>query len=724
MSCQTRFVARWHGLRSLLVLALIVAFCPVSWGEPTAPGPGDRQITQAVTLLLKREHLTHHPLDNEISKRCLKEYLKSLDRMKVYFYQSDVDKFMQHEGDLSEWINKRDYESFLKFGYMVFHVFLQRVDERVKMVDDLLAAQHDFSADEEMTTDRDQLQYPRDAAEAYDRWRKRVKYDLLVMKATKTENKKDGKKEVKKEGEANQTPDANGAKPEKSEKDEAKEAIDRLTRRYHSFAKRMHQYDSDELLEVFLNSFTMSFDPHTDYMSPETEKNFEIAMSLQLEGIGASLESDDGYTIVRKVVPRGAADKDGRLKTEDKIVGVGQETGEIVDVVDMKLSDVVKLIRGKRETIVRLEVIPADGSERKIYKLAREKIELKDSEARGAVFEAGRKTDGSPYRVGVIDLPSFYRDIDAERRGDPDFKSATRDVRTLLNDFSRKGVDAVVLDLRANGGGSLPEAVSLTGLFINDGPVVQVKAGDSRAQHLDVEDPGTAWNGPLVLLISKFSASASEILAGAIQDYGRGLIVGDHSTHGKGTVQSLLDLGQQLYRSPNTLGALKITTQQFYRPDGDSTQKRGVLSDLELPSLTTYFDVGEADLDYPVEFDKVGALRHKHFGQASGLTLDQLRAMSQQRVQGNEKFQKVVRNIARYQEQKAKKSVTLNEARFLKERAELNADKEEEKAFEKHSDMNGADIERDFYLDEVMAIAIDYMNIDHVAKTGAIGVKN
>jgi carboxyl-terminal processing protease len=721
MTCRTVFVARRHYLHWLLILVLLAVICPVAWADPTPPGSNDRTITQAVTTLLDREHLARRALNKEtISKRCLTEFLKRLDRMKLYFYQSDVDKFMEREHDLSEWISKKDYESFLKFGYTVFRTFLQRVDERLKTIDQLLAMPHDFTVDEELVTDRDLIEYPRDATEAYERWRKRIKLDLLVMKTTK----KEGKNEDKKEGEADQKSGTNGVKTEKTEKDQTKEAVDRVSRRYHSNAKRLHQYDNDEWLEAFLNSFTTSFDPHTDYMSPETEKNFEIAMSLQLEGIGASLESDDGYTVVREIVPRGAADKDGRLKVEDKIVGVGQkDEGEIVDVVDMKLSDVVKLIRGAKGTIVRLEVLPADGAERRIYKIAREKIELTDKEARGEVFEAGHKADGSPYRIGVIDLPSFYRDIDAERRGDPNFKSATRDVRAILTDFSRKGIDAVVLDLRGNGGGSLPEAVSLTGLFINDGPVVQVKATDSRAQHLDVEEPGTAWTGPLVVLISKFSASASEILAGAIQDYGRGLIVGDHCTHGKGTVQSLLDLGQRLLYNPNSMGALKITTQQFYRPDGDSTQKRGVLSDVELPSLTTHFPVGEADLDYPVDFDKVTALRHKQFGQAGPLILDQLRALSQQRVQGNEKFQKVVRNIARYQEQKAKKSVTLNEAKFLKE--ELNADKEEEKEFEKQSKLSGTAIQRDFYLDEVMAIAIDYLNIEHVAHSPkALGANN
>ena len=359
--------------------------------------------------------------------------------------------------------------------------------------------------------------------------------------------------------------------------------------------------------------------------------------------------------------------------------------------------------------------MPANDTPRKVVKVVREKIELKDSEAKGAIFETGRKADGTPYRVGVIDLPSFYRDMAGDRAGLPNFRSTTRDVHNILDDFNRKHVDAVILDLRYNGGGSLPEAISLTGLFIGEGPVVQVKDSEGRVQHLDDTGSEMVWSGPLVVLINKFSASASEIFAGAIQDYGRGLIVGDHSTHGKGTVQSLMDLGQTLLHLPGAMGALKITTQQFYRPDGDSTQKRGVLADVELPSVTTHLDVGEADLDYPVAFDSVAPLQYKHYNYISPAICDRLRQLSQQRVQASEKFQKVNRNIARYKEQKAKKFITLNEAKFLKEWADLSADKEEEKAIEKRSELSGNTIERDYYLDEALSIVADYVNLTHAA---------
>jgi carboxyl-terminal processing protease len=439
-------------------------------------------------------------------------------------------------------------------------------------------------------------------------------------------------------------------------------------------------------------------------------------MRLELEGIGAELQSEDGTTIVRRVVPGGAADKDGQLKDKDKIVGVGEGAeGEIVDVVDMKLDDVVKLIRGQAGTVVRLQVVDAEGAKQKIINITRAKIELKDEEAQGEVFEVGRKSDGKPYKLGVIALPSFYMDMEGARRGLTEFKSTTRDVRRLLEKFTAEGVDAVILDLRRNGGGSLTEAINLTGLFIDEGPVVQVKGPDGKISAYPDTEPGAAWSGPLVVLTSKFSASASEILAGAIQDYGRGLIVGDRATHGKGTVQSLMNLARQLFGS-GQLGALKITMQQFYRPNGDSTQNRGVLADVELPSLTTHLDVGESDLDYPVAFDKVDSAAFNRLGLVSKPICDRLKDLSAQRCQESEDFKKVARNIQRYEEQKQRKVVTLNEKKFLEERAELNADKEEQKKLEELNSRNHKAIERDYYLNEALAVTLDYIQLMHVAQ--------
>jgi len=676
---QTRITR--HGWAFWAVGLLVVAGAwPAVLADPIGPTAEDRQVTVAVVSLLKRDHLSGHELDDEISERCLELYLKSLDPWKLYFYQSDVDVFERRKDDLDDMARKGD----IAFAYEVFKIFLQRVDERVQLIDELLDMEHDFTADEEMISDPDMTRYPQTAAEARDRWRKRIKYDLLVLKVDEMEGQ---------------------------------EARDKLHRRYHSIAKRLHQTDAEELREMYLTSLTGAYDPHTSYMSPSTLENFEIMMRLELEGIGASLQSVDGYTVVKKIIPGGAADRDGRLKVEDKITGVGQgPEGEIVDIVDMKLSEVVKMIRGKRGTVVRLEVLTGDTKERKVIDITRDKIELTDSEARGEVFTDGKKADGTPFKVGVIDLPSFYMDMTGARQGIPDFKSTTRDVRKILDDFSEKGVDAVVLDLRRNGGGSLTEAINLTGLFIDEGPVVQVKGTSGGPQAYNDLNPGMAWSGPLVVLVSKFSASASEILAGAIQDYHRGLIVGDHATHGKGTVQSLTDLGRQLFLLPNSLGALKITMQQFFRPSGDSTQNRGVLSDLELPSITTHLDVSESDLDYAMKFARVDPLEFKRTGYLDDALRTQLIQLSQRRVAESEDFRDVLKDIAKYKEQKSRKTITLNEEKFLKERAELNADKKEQEELEELNDPNNNGIERDYYLDEAIAITIDYLNLRQVAR--------
>ena len=701
MSRVSRFRMNRRPVLLVSFLAFLVAgTVSISWlGLPTdvtvetcqaddlAPGPMDRHIVNAVTKLLKREHLLRRPLDDEASKRCLNLFLEALDPWKMYFLQSDIDSFKKHETELDDMLLDRD----VSFAFDVYEVFLKRVDERLKTIESLLSETPDFTKDEELLIDRDVAEWPKTAEEAAEKWRKRIKYDLLILKTEDEELT----------GEA---------------------AVDKLRRRYESFAKRMHQTDNDELLEMFLTAMTNSFDPHTSYMSADTLKNFEIAMSLELEGIGASLKSEDGVTVIHKIIRGGAADKDGRLKPKDKIIAVAQgKDGEFEDIVDMKLQDVVGQIRGKRGTTVRLKVVSVDDPKPKVIDIVRAKIELKDSEAKGEVFEAGLKPDRTPYRIGVIDLPSFYMDMAGARRGQSDYKSTTRDVREILDGFREKGVDAVILDLRANGGGSLTEAINLTGLFIDEGPVVQVKDADGRVHPYFDIDAGTAWDGPLVVVISKFSASASEILAGAIQDYGRGLIVGDHATHGKGTVQSLTDLGREIFHMPNSpaMGALKITMQQFYRPNGDSTQKRGVLSDVELPSLTTHLDVSESDLDYPVDFDQVKRLRFPALGKVTAAIVDAIKKKSDERVAQSEDFKKLQKKIDRYMEQKERKTVTLNEKKFLAERKEVNADEEEKKKIEELADKEEG-IERDYYLDEILAMTVDYVRMLKLGGSGDV----
>jgi carboxyl-terminal processing protease len=661
----------------LAILLFFGACAPASAETLAGPRPSDRRVVMSVVALLKKEHLTQHPLDDEISERGLDSFLKMLDPMKLYFTQADVAEFLEKYKDrIDDDLDKSD----ISVAYTVFDRFLARIDERLTTIESLLEKnEFDFTKNEEMLIDRDLLRYPADAAEAEDRWRKRLKYDLLSLK---------------------------------SEKVEGKEAIERLQRRYRTFDKRMHQTDGDELLEMFLTSVISTLDPHTTYMSPSTLENFRIQMGLSLEGIGASLQSVDGITKIMNVIPGGAADKNGKLKEEDQIVSVGEgEGGEMIDVRDEKLDDVVARIRGKAGTVVRLGVLRPGETETMIFDITRAKVELEDSAARSEIVEVGE--GDQKHQIGFINLPSFYMDMKAASSGDPNFRSTTRDVRKILEDFKAKGVDAVVLDLRRNGGGSLTEAINLTGLFIEEGPVVQVKDPAGRVQHYDDEDPAMVWSGPLVVMTSKLSASASEIFAGAIQDYHRGLIVGDLATHGKGTVQSLLDIGDQLFQiaNPPNLGALKITMQQFYRPNGDSTQKRGVLADITIPSLTTHMDIGEADLDYAVEFDRVPPAKFENFGLVNAETISKLRQASEERRKANEKFQTLAKNIETFREQKERKSVSLNEKVFFERRDELDAEKaEEEEILGTEEDQDKHEIvKKDFYFDEVLAITQDYL---------------
>ena len=677
MTRPARTVDRGRPFRfAWFLMALVVSWTvsvTIARAELDRPRTQDGTISRLVTLLLNQQHLSGHALDDEISQRTYETFLKSLDPMKYYFNQSDMDEFELMRDKLDDQLGNGD----ISFAYKVFNRFLLRIDERLDVIDELLQTEHDFTIEEVMVKDRDMLTHASNAAEVRERWRKRIKFDLLVQKV--------------------------------DDKREGEEAIEKLRKRYHSFAKRMKQTDADELLERYLTAMTTGYDPHTTYMSPSTLENFEIQMRLELDGIGAALQSVDGTTSITKIIPGGAADKEGSLKTRDEIIGVGQgDEGEIVDTRDMKLSQVVQLIRGKRGTVVRLKVIPFGKSESTIYKITRARIELKDSEARGQIIEEGTKPNGAAYKVGVIDLPSFYMDMAAARANKPDYKSTTRDVKKILAGFRANGVDAVVLDLRINGGGSLTESINLTGLFIDQGPVVQVKNPKGNVQHYDDLQRGADWEGPLVVLTSKFSASASEIFAGAIQDYGRGIIVGDHTTHGKGTVQSLLDLKRQLFAQldiPN-LGALKVTIQKFYRPSGESTQRRGVLADIELPALTTHLDVGEADLDHALKFDTVPKATYQPVGQVNESVLKWLRLRSTQRVAKSEEFQKVLDDIARYKEQRDRKVVSLNEATFVAQRAKLDLNKDDPKDDDPPKDEV---VKRDFYFNEALAITIDYV---------------
>jgi carboxyl-terminal processing protease len=677
-----RWRVSWTAVVVAVMAGVMLAASISAAAQALAPKKNvDGPVTKAIAFLMSRQHLTRHPLDNEISNRWLTNYVKMLDPRKVFFSQTDVDGFMDYRDQLDDMALRGD----TSFAYRVFERFTQRIDDRVKLVDEILNTDQDFTVDEDLIVDPDQLSYAKDGPEMRDRWRKRIKFELLELGSEKTPL-------------------------------EGKAAKDKISKRYHQMARRMKQTESSELLEMYLTALTTAYDPHTSYMSGETLEDFEIQMRLNLEGIGAALEAPEGETVVKKIIPGGAAAKDGRLKPEDRIASVGQGAdGQMVSVADMKLRNVVRLIRGHQGTTVRLGVIPKGETETKIYNIVRQQVELVDSEARSVILEAGHKPDGSPFKVGVINLPSFYMDMSGAKAGREDFKSTTRDVSRLIKEFKKQGVDGVVIDLRHNGGGSLTESIKLTGLFIDSGPVVQVKDSNGQKTQYDDTERGAEWTGPLVVLTSKFSASASEIFAGAIQDYKRGLIVGDSATHGKGTVQSLLDLGQKLFGTlPNapSMGALKITEQQFYRPDGDSTQNRGVLADIEIPSITSQLDdLGEASLDFAMKFDHVDPVQYHKYSMVDNQVIDQLKNQSASRRKDSKDFQRVMQDIERFNEQKKRKRISLNREKFLAHKAELTAEKQEEKELEEQNDPNRPVVKRDYYFNEVLDITADYMNM-------------
>ncbi len=672
-----------HGLsvpltRVALVAVVMGVVAPrVGMATPEGPSATDRQITLSVRLLMERQHISTRGLDDQASERCIDTFLKDLDPWKLYFYQSDVDEFNRNRHQLDDFVRSGD----VQFAYDVFNRFMQRIEERSKTAVEMIDVPHDFTLDETMVRDRKATTYPKSPEEAAERWRTRVKFELMSELADKVE---------------------------------LEEAKTKLRKRYGSMKKRWEQTSDDELLELYLTAMTSGFDPHSSYMSKSTLEDFNIHMRLELDGIGASLRSEDGYTTIQEIIPGGAADLDGRLKAGDQILGVGQGTsGPIEDIVDMKLKDVVALIRGKRGTVVRMEVKPIDNpKDTKIYEMSRARIELKNQEARSEIVEWGHRPGGGAYKIGIVQLPSFYMDMDGARNNVPNYKSTTRDVRRLLNEFNEQGVDAVVVDLRFNGGGSLTEAVNLTGLFIDQGPVVQVKGPDGRSQPYNDPEPGMVWSGPLAVITNKFSASASEIFAGAIQDYGRGLVIGDEATHGKGTVQQLYDLGQALFRIGKApqLGALKMTIQQFYRPSGDSTQNQGVLADVTLPSFTQHLDVGESDLDYALPFDQVKGLRHDRYRMDDATINVELQKMSADRVAQSDEFQKDLRRIELYEQQKDRPTVTLNLEKFLKEREQLDADKEQEDIGKELSDSDRPVFDmKNHYNKEALSVVVDYL---------------
>ncbi len=674
--------------KGIIALAGIAALLVVFIGAQAPalkPSEIDQVTAQLVVRTLERDHIAKPTINDDVAKVWAKNFIEDLDPSKYYFLKADVDEFMADASKLDDQVLEGD----LTWSKKVFDRFLERSDERLADATEILKTKPDFTKDETIVDDPDLLDYPATAEEARDRLRRMIKYELLRRK--------------------NSTLD----------KDE--DPVDRLGIIYRDLNRRYKLFNSTDRLELFLTSLTRAIDPQSNYWQATTvEDFFGQTLHLSLEGIGAQLSVEDGYPIVMEIVPGGAADKDGRLKPEDKIVGVEGEQGEKEEFIGKKLSDVVRKIRGPRGTKVRLIVQPADSKELKVYELTREKIELKDQHAQGKVIES-KTENGEVLKIGVINLPTFYGDPVAVLSGDVNAVSATRDCRKLLEGFKKQGVDAVIMDLRANGGGLLPEGISLSGLFIDKGPVVQVRGPGGVLTYED-DDEGVAWDGPLAVVVSHFSASASEIFAGVIKDYKRGLIIGDSSTYGKGTVQQIIMLNDILEKEFNlpgkrfpNLGAVKLTIQQFYRANGDSTQIRGVKPDVHIPSiLDQRTDIGEKSQDNALKFDQVPPVPHDLYNRVNSDLATKLQERSVQRRKEDPKFQKEQKAIQRYLERKERHEISLNEKKY-KEETTLSNEEEKEKEELENKTTKGH-TERDpwesgYYNDEVVAIVRDYITL-------------
>ncbi len=604
-------------------------FAANSW-DNLQPGRDEVIASLNVVELLKRHHYSKPPLDDARSVIIYDSYLKLLDPSRSYFLASDIAEFDKWKTQFDDLLKSGD----LNPGFTIYKRYLDRVKSRLdfalaelnKGVDSF-----DFTAKETLQIDRKDAPWLKTEAELNDLWRKRIKDEVLRLKIA-------------------------GKEPAKIQ--------ELLTKRYKNQLSRLDQTRSEDIFQTYINTFAMSYDPHTNYLSPDNAENFDINMSLSLEGIGAVLQSDNDQVKVVRLVPAGPADKTKQVAPADKIVGVAQGDKEMVDVIGWRLDEVVKLIRGPKGSVVRLEVIPASNAPNdqtsKIVSITREAVKLEEQAAKKSILNL--KQDGKNYKLGVIEIPAFYLDFKAFRAGDPNYKSTTRDVKKLLTELQKEKVDGVIIDLRNNGGGSLQEATELTSLFIDKGPTVLVRNADGKVDVLEDESPGAFYKGPMALLVNRLSASASEIFAGAMQDYHRALIIGGQ-TFGKGTVQTIQPLNH---------GELKLTLAKFYRVSGQSTQHQGVLPDVAFPSIIDTKEIGESALPEAMPWDtirpaiKPAADPFKPF-------IAQLKAEHDARTAKDAEFIFIRDKLALAEKLMSEKTVSLNEAERRAQHADIEA---------------------------------------------------
>lgn len=605
-------------------------------------------------------HVQHHSLTEELSRRTLDNYIMSLDHGKYYFYRKDIEGFGKHRAKIGDYIMRGEF-SFID---EIFAVYKKRFKETNGIIRELVNGPFDFTVDEKIIVDREKVDYAANRADLRERWRKNIKLQLL-----------------------NYT----------SSGQSLEEAKKKLTKKFDLLNRRVDEIDEGRLLDRFMNAFSMALDPHSNYLTQEENEDFSISMKLKLEGIGVRLRSDDGFVIVESIITGGAADKlpeRYRLKPGDKIIAVGQRDGEPVDVIDMDLRDVVKKIRGPKGTIVKLTVLRATDEDNKplrmVVPITREEISLKDSAAESEIILLG---NDPKKKVGYIKLPSFY--YDKERN-----TSSSGDIRDMLKSIESQKVRCVVLDLRGNPGGLLNEAIDIAGFFIEGGPVLQIVDGRNAPHVVHDNDEDIVYGGPLVVLVDKFSASASEILAGAIKTYHRGVIIGPDPTFGKGTVQSYNEL-------PFKKGAIKITISVFYQPDGTSNQLNGIAPDIRVPDITSIWDIGESKNRYPLTWKKIEPAPHKNYNMVNRGMIGRLAALSSSRVNGSKEYRELNAKIQKYRVQFNSRAISLKEESTM----EKQKQKELEKSLKKDEGKKLVDLENDLFLREALQVASDYMGM-------------
>ena len=667
----------------LLKLALLFFLFPTFLAAQEEQSKLNRPVVKGIVEQFVSMHYSQKPLDDEMSLKIFKLYLNRLDPAHYYFLQDDVAEFRKYESRVDEMLRRGNANLALD----IFERFKTRLSERLAMMEEFVGEDFDFSVDASWALERADQPYPKTSEEARKIWRTKIKFDLLTLKLGDTS---------------------------------LKEGKERLMKRVRGLWKDFSQYENDDVVSMFLNSMAAAYDPHSSYLAAQDLKNFDISIKLSLEGIGAVLRWDDGYTVVNSIVPGGAAARQGKLKTDDRIIAVAQGEKAFESVIDMRLNNVVQLIRGKRGTKVGLQILrkTKKGFDTLKIVIVRDKIVLKDGEAQSSIFEQPPAGDNGnkqePLKIGVIKLPSFYVDFNDRRKNPKNYKSSSRDVKTHLKKFVKENVDGVILDLRNNGGGGLDEAINMAGLFIGLNPVVIVRQSGGRRITVHRSRERAVYTGPLVIMLNRYSASASEILAGAMHDFQRALLVGDTTTFGKGTVQNIFQL-------PEGYGALKVTIAQFYRVSGWSTQNRGVETSIVLPSLNNAREIGESTLDNALPWRSIDQVSYRPKGNFKKV-LPALKRLSAKRMKDSEYFQNVDKDVQEFLTSiKPLKYTSIfkmqedDSRRKAQRDLELSTASKKENAEDTTEEVENAEdkkeIKADDNINESMAIIADYINL-------------